>query len=82
MFREYRNSYDQAKGGGIPVDVNAAMSTQKAFISLPEKHRWALNWFYIRPYIPVYRVRQALEVTSDGLARLLVDGRTLMRNIA
>lgn len=80
MFRDYR-----ARDPGVPmarnqVDTLDAVRAQKAFMALPEKHRWTLNWSYCRPYIPVLRVREALGLTTPALFELLNDARSMMKN--
>ena len=46
---------------------------------LPEKHRLAVSWHYIRPVNPS-RARKQLGVTLDGLQRLVIDGRQMLIN--
>lgn len=80
MFRQYRNAYDEPPIPGVQCDTLEAIATQKVFIQIPEKHRWALNWWYCKPFIPVLRVRQALGVTTPALYELVNDGRTMVKN--
>lgn len=80
MLREYRNSYDQPAGAGIPCDTLDAIAVQKGFIQLPEKPRWVLCWWYCKPFIPVMKVRRALALTTPDLHAMVHDARSMMKN--
>ncbi len=84
MFRMYR-SPARARGAehtwaiGPQVDGMDAQRIAKAVARLPELHRKALAWCYIKPVNPR---RQAADmgVTLEGLALLLRDGRQMLLN--
>lgn len=83
MFQGYRaDGYHELHGGGVPVDSLDAAAVQKLFPRLPEKHRWALQWSYVHPYIHFGRVCRALAVTKPALCELVHDGRSMVKNIA
>lgn len=82
MFRQYRSGAWQwhapeARPQGSPQDH---LAIERAVTGLPDKHREALRWCYVWPYVPVGKVRQYLAVTRDDLARLIVDGRDMVKN--
>ena len=47
---------------------------------LPEKHRHALRWFYVYPYISDSRIRRELGETRAGLVDLLHRSRSMVVN--
>ena len=67
--------------GAPPVDTKDAGKIAKGVAELPEKHRLAVSWHYIRPVNPS-RARKQLGVTLDGLQRLVIDGRQMLINRA
>jgi hypothetical protein len=82
MFRGYvPYLYPEAKGGSPSVDTLAALAVQRAFVGLPEKHRWALAWCYCYPFIAPGRVQRGLAVTRGGLADLVIDARQIVCNL-
>lgn len=80
MFREYRDGYHEVAAKPAECDTLAALATQRAFIQLPELHRWVLQWAYVKPYIPILKVRQALGLTTPALAESIHRARTMMKN--
>lgn len=79
MFRAYRHGYEEPAPSGS-VDTLDGHKMEKLVIALPEKHRTVLQWAYVKPYIPVHKVRKALGLTTDGLYDLMHDARTMLRN--
>lgn len=82
MFRQYRSKSWQwhapdLKPQGSPKDH---MAVEKAVSGLPEKHREAIRWAYVWPWVPVSAVRKHLGVTREGLGRMLQDGRDMVVN--
>jgi DNA-directed RNA polymerase specialized sigma24 family protein len=61
------------------VDRMDAMKIAKAVIALPDKHRAAVNWAYVKPVNP-RRACQSIGVSPDDLALLLRDGRQILIN--
>lgn len=61
-------------------DPLKAHETERAVAFLPEKHRTAIRWCYVFPWIPVSMVRQSLGVTREGLLDLVVQGRDMVQN--
>ena len=53
---------------------------ERAVSFLPEKHRTAIRWAYVFPYMHIGPVRRELGVTMDALAALIVDARDMLRN--
>lgn len=83
MFKHYRAyAFPESSGGGIPVDTVDAVSIQKLFARLPEKHRWAVQWSYCFPFISPFKVCRVLAVSRSGLVELVHDGRTMLKNQA
>jgi hypothetical protein len=80
MFRHYRNDYFEAAPIPQECDTLSAVALQKAFIHLPEKARWVLNWAYCKPFIPVMKVRRALGMTTPDLLAALHGARTMLKN--
>jgi hypothetical protein len=79
MFQEYRNAYDDPIIS-VPCDTLDAAEVQKCYVTLPEKNRWVVLWWYTRPYIPPTKVRKALGLTTPGLHEMVHDSRTMMKN--
>ena len=81
MFRLYRPPPEFS--GHEPtrqVDALAAVSAQQKFIGLPEKHRHALAWAYVYPWVPPGKAQRLLALTRQGLADLVHDGRQMLAN--
>lgn len=70
---------DMAYQIGDVVDSADAVKVAKGVAALPEYHRLALNWNYIKPVAP-RRACQTLGTTMEGLARLVRDGRQMLIN--
>lgn len=83
MFRlmppQPKDRADAPWGVPLSVDSRDASLIASAVQALPEKHRHALNWFYVRPGSP-RRVCQALGVNPQGLRDLLETGRAMLVN--
>lgn len=80
MFQHYRPDGYHELTVAIPVDSLAATKLQKLMIVLPEKHRWAIQWHYVKPWIHPLKVCRVLAVSRDALAELVHDGRSMLRN--
>ena len=80
MFRNYRSTelWTEATCSS-PLDPLDAGKLEKAVRLLPEKYPEALRWHYVKSGPPI-RCARALGVTLDGLARLVVDGRSMLIN--
>ena len=80
MFRSYRSTdVWAAPEAGNPVDGIDAATIAKAVIALPENHRHATNWSYVRPVAPA-RACRSLGVTMEDLAQLVIDARQFLIN--
>lgn len=79
MFRFYRADNFGRGGGGSVVDALDAAEIQKLMPGLPEPHRHALQWWYIKPVGPS-RAARALGLSLAGLALMVHDGRTMCMN--
>lgn len=66
---EYRESCD-------PI---AAQAMEKKVCQLPDKHKAAIIWFYVRPTHP-HKAQRALGVTEQALYGLVRDGRQMLMN--
>ena len=62
-----------------PVDTLDAVLVEKAVYALPEKHREAVRWWYVYRRNPAAMAR-SLGVSKQGLADLVVAGRTMLQN--
>jgi DNA-directed RNA polymerase specialized sigma24 family protein len=83
MFRLYR-APARARGAehtwsSVPVDGMDAQRIAKAIGHLPEPHRRALHWSYIKPINP-RRAAADQGTTLEGLALLVRDGRQMLVN--
>jgi DNA-directed RNA polymerase specialized sigma24 family protein len=85
MFRLYiaparaRSGDGVTHGGGSIVDTQDASKIARAVVALPEKHRAAINWAYVKPINP-RRAAANLGTTLDELALLLRDARQILVN--
>lgn len=81
MFRYYRpDNWGREVRDIIPVDERDAVRVQVVFARLPEKHRHAAGWAYVKPWIPFHRVCRLLGVSRRTLAELIHDSRSMMKN--
>ena len=83
MFRLYRSTA-RARGAesswnGVAVDGPDASRLARYIGLLPEPHRKALNWSYLKPVNP-RRAACELGTTLEGLALLVRDGRQMLVN--
>ena len=80
MFRLFRsNDNFEARIVSVAVDTHDAHKIHKGVLALPEQHRVAINWFYVRP-IAIIRIRKMLGCTKEGLNDLVKAGRTMLVN--
>ena len=82
MFRLYRaDNYEREYGGAtlLGVDSHDAHKIDKGVRALPDSHRIAVQWFYVRPTSP-RRVCQALGCTMRGLDDLVRASRAMLVN--
>lgn len=70
---------DLAYQSSTPVDAMDAAKVAKAVAALPQAHRSAINWSYVKPVSPK-RACQAIGTTMEGLAYLVRDGRQMLIN--
>jgi hypothetical protein len=83
MFQNYRpDGYHELQGGGAPIDTLDAVALQKLFVHIPEKHRWALQWSYRYSFISVNKACRAFGMNRTGLADLVHDARSMLKNSA
>jgi hypothetical protein len=81
MFRMYRSSETFAglQTAGSAVDIPDAVLVAKGVIALPEDHRHAMSWYYVNQGSPA-RACRVIGCGMTHLARLVIDGRTMMIN--
>lgn len=65
----------------IEINTIAAHEVEKAVAALPDKHRTAVRWSYVWPYVPVHIVRRELGLTKDALCQMIEDSRDMLRNV-
>src|SRR4051794_9226888 len=83
MFQNYRaEGYHELAVAGTPIDTLDAVALQKLFVGVPEKHRWALQWSYVSPFIHPAKVCRVLAISRAGLGELVHDGRAMIKNTA
>lgn len=63
----------------IPPDFQDAHAMEKAVSMLPEKHRFAIRWWYVYSGNPLRVARQA-AVSKERLAELVKEGRQMLIN--
>lgn len=80
MFRGYRPDNFEREPPGQGVDQLDATAMQKVVVQLPEKHRLALAWCYIHPYISPGKTARLLAVSMRGLADMLFEARCMVIN--
>lgn len=81
MFRLYRSTEvhrHETSVSGV-IDGIDASRIQKAVIALPEKHRLAMGWCYIKRSSPA-KAAASLGHSLHGLAELIHDGRQMLLN--
>lgn len=84
MFALYRSTEARRAYGeetAVPIDKLDAQALAKAVAQLPDKHRRALHWCYLRPYRPTAMARE-LGVGLEGLQHLVHAGRQMLINRA
>jgi DNA-directed RNA polymerase specialized sigma24 family protein len=81
MFRQYRSkSWQWERPEPRPaVNLPEAVAMEKAVSLLPEKHRDAIRWNYVRCGSPLKMARH-LGVSTQGLLELVGQGRTMLIN--
>lgn len=62
-----------------PVDGADAVAIARVVASLPAKHRYALQWCYVKPVSP-RAAAQAIGTNASGLYQYLRDGRQMLIN--
>jgi len=80
MFEGYRNGYEEPAVRGVPIDTLKAVAVQKVFLSLPQKHRLVLGWWYCKPWISVLAIRRTVGLTTPALYEMVDDSRSMMKN--
>ena len=62
------------------IDLKDAVTVEKQVVSLPEKHRQAIIWWYVTRTPGPAAMRQRLGVTLSGLCELCNDARQMIDN--
>ena len=80
MFRLYRSKPQwEMPELQAPVNTLEAVDTEKQVARLPDKHRKAIRWCYYWKTNPLQMAR-AIGVSREDLARLIDDGRDMLKN--
>jgi DNA-directed RNA polymerase specialized sigma24 family protein len=82
MFALYRSTDAKRAYGDettVQIDKLDAAVIAKAVAVLPDKHRRALHWSYVKPHRPSAMARE-LGVGLEGLSQLIRDGRQMLVN--
>jgi DNA-directed RNA polymerase specialized sigma24 family protein len=80
MFRQYRNDYWEPAPSQTPTNALDAADVQKVMKDLPESHRIAVQWCYISRSGPT-AICQRVGTNREGLMKLIVDGRSMLKNL-
>ena len=80
MFRQYRSTEIWAARDSLVTDSLDGHQMEKAVCALPEKHRDAIRWSYVFWRIPPGKMCKHLAVSRQGLALLIHDGRSMLKN--
>lgn len=83
IWRQYRPPRQYAyETQDIPVPINtiAAFEIERIVSMLPDKHRTAVRFFYVFPFVPIMAVCHFLGVNRGGLAELITDSRDMVQN--
>lgn len=80
MWRHLKEK-EERESGRVTVSVDAidGHQVEKAVYALPEKHRFAIRWWYVFSGNPSAAARHA-AVTKERLAELVKEGRTMLCN--
>jgi len=86
-FESYRTSdrwVERTYGELTVLTVNSrdAVAIQKTVNALPGKHRQALHWAYIHGWKDAQGQAWKLGLSLQGLADMLADARSMVRNTA
>lgn len=74
------DNWERPVGSRHCVDTLDGLAVERGVSALPDKHREAIKWAYVTPYIGVRTIRQRLGVTAAQLQTLLRDGRQMLLN--
>lgn len=83
MFAGYQSKarhWDAQPHIHIAINTLDAHEIEQEVSRLPDKHRAAIRWHYVWPWVPVGKVRRELVVTLDALAGLINDSRDMVKN--
>lgn len=75
MFEGYRDNYFELSAPRDPPNVLDSQKVQNAFKEMPEIHRHAIGWAYVRYGYPVHLICRDLQVRRSELADLIHSGR-------
>lgn len=83
MFKQHQSSQLWATSYGrdvvVPVDRGDASKIGRGVYFLPDPHRCALQWYYVKR-TSVMQGRKSVACTAEALARYVIDGRTMLLN--
>lgn len=83
MFRMYQSKARQWETDPhIHVEINtlAASEMERAVSILPDRHRTAIRWVYVWPWVPDNAVRREIGATRAELESLINDARDMICN--
>lgn len=84
MFRLHKSDeWERPEYGATtasPVDRDAALRIAREVPQLPEKHRHAIQWFYLQNGRNPRGKAQELAKSLQGLADLVIDARQMLLN--
>jgi len=81
MFRMARSNARQwhVPEIGPTVDTKDAVTVERAIAKLPTKNAAVLRWYYVFRS-GERKARQVFGETKDGLCKLVIDSRTMLKN--
>ena len=80
MFRQYKPYLVPREPSAAMVDMLDGHAMEKAVSALPQKHRDAIRWTYVFYLVTPSRMCQHLGVSRQGLALLIHDARSMLKN--
>ena len=80
MWRHLKEKEERERGSiTLAVDAIDGHLMEKAVYALPERHRFAIRWWYVYSGNPAKAARQA-AVSKERLAELVKEGRSMLCN--
>jgi hypothetical protein len=79
LFKSSDARREYGTATAVPVDRSDAIRVSKGVLALPDKHRSAIDWYYLHPRNPMAKARE-LALTLQALAEHVTEGRDMLIN--